>query len=146
MLRQEKTSVRLAVIMLISLVLSQNVGALRFNVFIYGTEQSKFMNIPLNLPVDPGNESVDLPVVNTTINMSSPPSSFSSGKEIKVVAPITGVYQSAFADFNGEFYCAYVLLESSCKHPLQKHQESGYGKYYFSKISRIIGENCSELL
>ena len=45
MLRQEKISVWLAVIMLISLVLSQNVGALRFNVFIYGTEQSKFMNI-----------------------------------------------------------------------------------------------------
>ena len=125
--------------MLISLVLFQNV-ALRFNIFIYGTEQSKFMNISLDLLVDPGNESVDLPAVNTTINMSSPPSSFSSGKEIKVVAPINGVYQSAFADFNGEFYCAYMLLESSCKHPLQKHQESGYEKYYFSKISRIIGE------
>ena len=141
MLRQEKTSVRLAVIILISLLLFQNVGALRFNVFIYGTEQSKFMNISLDLLVDPGNESVDLPVINTTINMSSPPSSFSSGKEIKVVAPISGVYQSAFADFNGKFYCAYMLLESSCKHPLQKHQESGYEKYYFSKISRIIGEN-----
>ena len=76
MLLQEKTSVWLAVIMLISLVLSQNVGTLRFNVFIYGTEQSKFMNISLNLPVDPGNESVDLPAVNTTINMSSPPSLF----------------------------------------------------------------------
>lgn len=91
MLRQEKTSVWLAVIMLISLVLFQNV-ALRFNIFIYGTEQSKFMNISLDLLVDPGNESVDLPAINTTINMSSPPSSFSSGKEIKVVAPISGVY------------------------------------------------------
>ncbi len=99
------------------------------------------MSISLNLPIDPGNESVDLPVVNTTFNMSSPPSSFSSGKEIKVVAPISGVYQRPLVDFNGEFYCAYVLLESSCKHPLQKHQESGYEKYYFSKILRIIGEN-----
>ena len=50
------------------------------------------MNISLDLLVDPGNESVDLPAINTTINMSSPPSSFSSGKEIKVVAPISGVY------------------------------------------------------
>ena len=89
--------------------------------FSYMGQNNLNMNISLNLPVDPGNESVDLPAVNTTISMSSPPSSFSSGKEIKVVAPISGVYQSAFADFNGEFYCAYVLLESNCKHPLQKH-------------------------
>ena len=90
------------------------------------------------LPVDPGNESVDLPAVNTTINMSSPPSSFSSGKEIKVVAPINGVYQSAFADFNGEFYYAYMLLESSCKHPLQKHQNRAMRSITFRRFRELL--------
>lgn len=103
-LRHEKKCVRLPVLMLIGLVLSQNVNTLLFNVFIYGAEHTEFINMPLSVPVDSSKKGIDgeALLANTTGNTESPLSSFARGQAIKIVAPITGMYQGAFADFGGE--------------------------------------------
>lgn len=103
-LRLEKKCVRLSVIMLIGLVLSQSISPLQFNVFIYGTDQSKLMSVSFTLPVDSDNMSFDRQAfkLGTTSNTGSPHSFHTSEQEKKVVAPISGMYQSAFADFGGE--------------------------------------------
>ena len=90
--------------MLIGLVLSQSISPLQFNVFIYGTDQSKLMSVSFTLPVDSDNMSFDCQAfkLDTTSNTGSPHSFHTSEQEKKVVAPISGMYQSAFADFGGE--------------------------------------------